>query len=664
MSIARRGLRFASFAVAVFALAEVGCARGPQVQADSLPLKRVVIYRNGVGYFERGGHVDSQEVRFKMKQAEIGDFLATLAVMEQGGSSVRAAAFPLDVDDDVARDEVDSAEKQPKLTADEKRGLKKVVLSLDGKSHELRVGYVAAAPVWKASYRLVVGSDGQADLQAWGIVENLSGEDWTHVKLSLVAGAPLAFEAQLGTPVIPPKPIVTDQGEVIASVPGSETSLSQQPPPAPPPAAAATPSALEEPAPVGTLGDFGGPGGGARQKKVGGGGGRERRPAKPSSPATAAAGAMKSASAADMDSVAPMLMAAPRAISQPRNLSSLAAVAVEAGTTRYDLPDTVTVPDKSATMVMLLSRKVPGESDFLFAPDNGVPDSSHHPFRVARFANNTGAALERGPIAVFEGGAFLGQGMVDPLPDAATATVPFALERSLAVDSERRYDELGERVQKIENGELTVERDAQTQTKYVVRNGGDGAAKVLVKHLRLSGTRLNGPPAGTEDNVGTGSALVPIRVAARATSELVVDERATLRRNEDWFSTVADNAVKSFMADAKSDRAVVAKLAQAWGMRKEILDKSQVRQKLAQEQASLGQQSEETRRNLRAIEKNKGADALRSRLTKRLEETATRIDELTKQIVEIDAKVAELRVAFKETLRDVKWVAPMTTAST
>jgi predicted transcriptional regulator len=99
-------------------------------------------------------------------------------------------------------------------------------------------------------------------------------------------------------------------------------------------------------------------------------------------------------------------------------------------------------------------------------------------------------------------------------------------------------------------------------------------------------------------------------------------------------------------------------------MRKEILDKGQTRQKLAQEQSSLGQESEETRRNLRAIEKNKSAEGLRARLTKRLEETATRIDDVTKQIVELDSKLAELRVSFKETLRDVKWVAPITTPST
>src|SRR6185295_4154875 len=80
---------------------------------------------------------------------------------------------------------------------------------------------------------------GGAELQAWGIVQNTSGEDWKGVQLSLVAGAPLAFQATLEKAVVPPRPVVTDQGEVIASVPTGETSLAEAPPPPPPPPPAA-----------------------------------------------------------------------------------------------------------------------------------------------------------------------------------------------------------------------------------------------------------------------------------------------------------------------------------------------------------------------------------------------------------------------------------------
>src|SRR5580704_4186747 len=81
--------------VVVFGAFGAGCGRQAIATTDALPVSRVVVYRNGVAYFERTGRVDDGEVRFKMKRTEVGDFLATLAVMERGGSSVRSAAFPL-----------------------------------------------------------------------------------------------------------------------------------------------------------------------------------------------------------------------------------------------------------------------------------------------------------------------------------------------------------------------------------------------------------------------------------------------------------------------------------------------------------------------------------------------------------------------------------------
>jgi hypothetical protein len=76
--------------MSVAVLASAACAR-PDITSAELPLRRVVIHRNGVGYFERAGRVDSDRVTFKMRQRRVGDFLATLAIVERGGSSGNAA---------------------------------------------------------------------------------------------------------------------------------------------------------------------------------------------------------------------------------------------------------------------------------------------------------------------------------------------------------------------------------------------------------------------------------------------------------------------------------------------------------------------------------------------------------------------------------------------
>jgi hypothetical protein len=690
--------RFISVAALLFGAGlSLGCARGPDIEATGLGLKRVVIYRNGVGYFEREGHVDADQVSFKVRNEKVGDFLATLAVIEKGGSSVRSASFPVAVDKkDDADDDDDSADdarfqvllKPPPAKKKEKKDkLETVKLTLDGKEHDLIVGYVAETPVWRPSYRLVINpvaggarAGSTADLQAWGIVQNLSGEDWKGITLSLVAGAPLAFQSTLEKAVIPERPIVTDTGEVINSVPTGETSLNSDMSPPAAPAAEPMPAqdargytldglmeqSKEEAMRRAEDADEAGaaPGGGKSGK--GDSAGRFKSAAdKKAAPRKPSASASVTGSARGMMAPRPMAPPPPpppppRANpSGPRDVRALAAVAMEAGTTHYDLPFPVDVPNNSATMVLLLARPVPGESIFLFAPDGGVPGSTSHPFRVVRFTNDGKGLLERGPIAVFENGAFLGQGMVDPLPPGATATVPFALERSLAVESTSTANEEGARIASIEAGRIEINRDWVTHTKYTVKNGGDLDAKALIKHARQWGTRLNNAPKGTEDNTGTGSALVPLDIAKHASAVLDVDERKETRRQIDWLDQLADDAVKAYLADPRADQSVVAQLRAAWEAGGKLRTSLDERDKLNAERGQLDAQIDQLNTSLRAIEKNKLADELRKTLTARLATASTRIDEITKRVIVLDMQVSEQSIRFRDLINPIKMVKPL-----
>ncbi|HVY40625.1 MAG TPA: DUF4139 domain-containing protein [Polyangia bacterium] len=621
--------------VSLLLAGSLGCATVPPVSGPGLSLKKVVIYRNGVGYFERGGHVDSDRVQFEVRKDEVGDFLATLAVLERGGSSVRSASFPLEVASDAPAPRPKAGEANRSTAAGaEKRELRHVVMALDGKEHDLQVGYIAQTPVWRPSYRLVIGKDG-ASLQTWGIVQNLSGEDWNDVRLSLVAEAPLAFDAALGIPVIPGRPTVTDGGDVMAVVPRSETSLAQAAPP-PPPAMAAP--------------------------MFGVGGGMASGAAAPRAAAKKSYARPMELDSADESADQVMAAPAPEAAGysrETRNLAALAAISVQSGTTRYDLPATVSIPDKSSTMVMLADQRIPGQVVALYAPDGGVPDSARHPFRVARFVNKTGGLVERGPLAIFADGAFAGQGVTDALPDGATATVPFGLDRRVAVEVSRESRDEGSRLYHIEAGALTVARDVVSLTTYKLRNGAAEPATLLIKHPRNPGARMKNFPSGTEDNVGTGTALVPVQVTARGTIDLVLDERQQTTSALDWLSPLADEAVRGYLADRGADPAVARQLKAAWDVRRGLVDAQSERQKLAASDAELRRSTDETRNNLKALEKNTAAADLRAKLTARLADQSAQLDVVDKKIIETDLKINESQIRFTDAIRAVKLLQPL-----
>lgn len=657
--------------------ATTACATKPNVTAGQLPLRRVVVYRNGVGYFERSGRVNEDEVEFRMRQSTVGDFLATLAIVEQGGSSVRSASFPIEVKDEMTPTPppaLCTPEMQPEAcfvaalrsppppqpVAKPKDPLRRVVLRLDGKRHDLAVGYIAETPLWRPSYRVVIGSSGKAELQAWGIVQNLSGEDWQNVKLVLVAGAPLAFQSTLGNPITPERPVVTDTGEVIAAVPEGVTSLEEdaagevaryEPEAAPPPAPEPEAVLEEEAEPPGTRM--------AKRKAIVSN--RQSQPATGEAPPPLPGPSRGDKSegygyAFNDDPLALGPLEAPHsaAPSPPRNVSALAAVLTGAGTTRYAIPYPVTIPDKSATMVLLGSHAIPGESVLLFAPDGGVPDSAAHPFRVARFKNATKGILERGPIAVFEQGAFLGQGMLDPLPVGGTATVPFALERGAGVEQSRDQDERGARLAKIEAGELTIERDEVARSTYKIRNGLPDPVKVLIRHPREPGTRLYRPPPGTEDNTGTGVALVPMDVRAHGRAELIVDERRPVRRRVDWLSPQAAEGVTAYLADPRADQNTVAKLRVAWQAREDWRKLVDERTTLTAEQRELENHASQLRQSLEAIRKNAQAADLRQKLNGKLEAVLARLEQLTRRLVELTLALREQEVRFRDAILEIK----------
>jgi hypothetical protein len=227
------------------------------------------------------------------------------------------------------------------------------------------------------------------------------------------------------------------------------------------------------------------------------------------------------------------------------------------------------------------------------------------------------------------------------------------------VSSERQSSEQGARLFRIEAGALYIERDSVTKTTYKVVSGSDETSKLIIRHPRLSSARLFKPPAGTEDDLATVSALVPIPLKPRGRAELVVDERQATQQGIDWLQPLADEAVKAYLADPRADRGVVQKLSDAWRLRDAVKKASDQVDALETEQQELEKSSRETRLSLDAIEKNKQAADLRAKLTRRLAEVTTRLDQITKKLIELRLTLGEAQVRFKEAIREITLPGPL-----
>ncbi len=156
---------------------------------------------------------------------------ALVSILRQGQNTV--AALPLNrLTGLEVRDETAAADLRFFLqTALGQETHRSINIRLSPGEHDLEVSYIAPAPTWRVSYRLVLAEAGadklEALLQGWGIFDNRLEEDLTDISLSLTAGMPISFVYDLYTPHTPIRPEVKEEDRVAAAPVMFEARLEQ-----------------------------------------------------------------------------------------------------------------------------------------------------------------------------------------------------------------------------------------------------------------------------------------------------------------------------------------------------------------------------------------------------------------------------------------------------
>ncbi len=160
------------------ALAGCGPKHANFVKVDDVALGRVVIYRNGVAYYERRATVSGGVLTVSVPRDRVDDFLKSLTVVD----AISKQPLPVSIPREQAADGdylIMKLQLPSKAPAD-------VVLT-----------YVTESPAWKPSYRVVVGDKGKVLVEGWAIVDNTSGEDWNGVRVGVGSSSALSFKYDL-----------------------------------------------------------------------------------------------------------------------------------------------------------------------------------------------------------------------------------------------------------------------------------------------------------------------------------------------------------------------------------------------------------------------------------------------------------------------------------
>ena len=248
----------------------------------------------------------------------------------------------------------------------------------------VRLGYVVAMPLWKASYRMVLPSDpnaATARLQGWAVLENFSGQNWSDVELTLLSGDPVTFRQALYESYYVPRPSVpVESGSRV--LPPADTGTRAE----------TTVRANESPAGAPAM-----------------------------APKQFAGRALPAPAAAPAPPPPP-----PAGIEQ-------AAAAENATQIAFTLPYKVSVTAGQSLVVPLLDRDLPAHRTDLYQPDT----SQTHPLAAVELTNAAETGLPPGVLTLYQqadrGAEYLGDARLAATPSGQKRLLNYALDNKVTV---------------------------------------------------------------------------------------------------------------------------------------------------------------------------------------------------------------------------------------
>lgn len=473
------------------------------------------------------------------------------------------------------------------LMEDEKRS---VTVRLAPGPSDLVVSYIAPSPIWRVSYRLVADEqDGKplSVLQGWGLFDNTFDEDLENVHLTFVAGMPVSFIYDLYTPFTPERPVVREEARAVARPVEFAEALSSPPP------------AMR----------------GVRAL------GRTMMADERQAPAPAA-----KMSAADLSQ---STVVAATGQAQGEFFS-------------YVVANPVTVKRGRSAMVPILQAQPALRKERIY---NGRKHPLN-PVITARFKNETGLTLERGPLTVVEAGEYAGEAMLPFTAPGGEIFLAYAVDLGVKVTEETTNEQLLVSVN-IANGLLSLQEYQIQRVTYRVENRNDQAVNVTLEHPRLA----NYTPFDTPDPVETTADAYRylVQVKAHSVAVFTAAQRRLVARREEVRNQRFDT-LQRWLRDHLLDQAAFDRIKAILALYDRLAEhETSVRKNETNRQAIFNQQKV-VQGNLGALKEQGEEGQLRGRYVRTLNQLEDQLAQLKTSDDELAAAIARTKAEIDKAL--------------
>jgi hypothetical protein len=143
----------------------------------------------------------------------------------------------------------------------------------------------------------------------------------------------------------------------------------------------------------------------------------------------------------------------------------------------YHIPTPVTVHRNESAMLPFLQQKVDTRKLLIYSDP-----SAAHPMDAAEISNSTGKTLDGGPITVYEAGSYAGEALMETVKTGDKRLISYGVDLGTRIATQ--WDSQAEQIREIHarRGILTT-RNAVVETRtYTIRNVDQKAKTLVIEH--------------------------------------------------------------------------------------------------------------------------------------------------------------------------------------
>ncbi len=161
---------------------------------------------------------------------------------------------------------------------------------------------------------------------------------------------------------------------------------------------------------------------------------------------------------------------------------------------QYDIKMPVTLARQRSAMLPIINESVKGEKLSIY----NAKVHAKHPLNGIRLKNVSKTHLMQGPMTVFDGGIYAGDAQIPDLPPGSERLLSYALDLNVEVVSRSSGPPTHMMSARIEKGVLITSYKHLRRQSYVIKNSGQNSKTVLVEHATSPAWKLIAPEQPTE----------------------------------------------------------------------------------------------------------------------------------------------------------------------